>query len=458
MSGMNQQDMRILSHYAREGNRELYWNYLAQHPGDDGYGLLALGVVRNDNAPGQVANLYADNHARAGGRNLSERDWENFGVDLIRKDLALRQQHFADGRTDLALNLPARDVQRAHDQAFTHARIDPNAWTPRILLEGARRSNGENEVEQVWSHMLDNGGLGLGRAGNTVADIARNLPPFEAGRYGLELTATRAAAAAGSHPQTDPNTIGGPPLSYHYNERDRSWASISSGGMGGMPYISEVRDPARRAELDDARAVRLHRQDLRDNFHEADPNRDRPIARSPRTLAENAQPEPSIPGSSSPGREPNVQLASAEPFDPRRADHPQHSVYCQCRDGVQQLDAAHGRAYDKASEQFTARLTQLACDNHFDRVDRVVLSCGTDRLGPGENAFVVRGEPMNPASQRAHVNTREAMETPVEQSFQALAANRAQSAPQPGLQHAALQPGQHEPQAEQQRNPIRSMV
>ena len=59
MSGLNRQDIEILRSYAEDGNRELYWNYLAQKPGNDGYGLLALGVVRNDNVPGAVANSYA---------------------------------------------------------------------------------------------------------------------------------------------------------------------------------------------------------------------------------------------------------------------------------------------------------------------------------------------------------------------------------------------------------------
>jgi len=49
MSGLTQQDITILREYADKGNRELYWNYLAQKDGADGYGLLALGVVRNDN-------------------------------------------------------------------------------------------------------------------------------------------------------------------------------------------------------------------------------------------------------------------------------------------------------------------------------------------------------------------------------------------------------------------------
>ena len=44
MSGLNQKDLGILRTYANKGNRELYWNYLAQSNGNDGYGLLALGV------------------------------------------------------------------------------------------------------------------------------------------------------------------------------------------------------------------------------------------------------------------------------------------------------------------------------------------------------------------------------------------------------------------------------
>lgn len=54
--GLSQSDIDILASYAKSGNRELYWNYLAQHEGSDGYGKLALGVVRNDNMPGATAN------------------------------------------------------------------------------------------------------------------------------------------------------------------------------------------------------------------------------------------------------------------------------------------------------------------------------------------------------------------------------------------------------------------
>src|ERR1700744_1446495 len=138
--GLSQQNLRVLTYYAKERNRELYWNYLAELPGNDGYGLLALGVVRHDNVPGATANLYAQNYAREhSGKVLSEREWDNFGVDLIRNDLAYRKAQLEAGRPDLALNLPALKVREAHDKSFNAIDVDADAWTPRKLIEAARR-------------------------------------------------------------------------------------------------------------------------------------------------------------------------------------------------------------------------------------------------------------------------------------------------------------------------------
>lgn len=38
MSGLTERDLSVLGSYARDGNRELYWNYLSQLPGADGTG------------------------------------------------------------------------------------------------------------------------------------------------------------------------------------------------------------------------------------------------------------------------------------------------------------------------------------------------------------------------------------------------------------------------------------
>src|SRR3546814_17879467 len=114
MARLYQLDMAIRHHYVEEQNRELYWNYLAQHEGNDGYGLLALGVVRNDSMPGAVANNFAQNHARShDDRGLTEPEWEEFGQDLIDRALKKRKYWMEQTRPDLATKLLVKDIQHA---------------------------------------------------------------------------------------------------------------------------------------------------------------------------------------------------------------------------------------------------------------------------------------------------------------------------------------------------------
>src|SRR3546814_5453713 len=75
-------------------------------------------------------------------------DLEEFGQDLIARDLKQRKYWMEQHRPDLALNLPVKDIQSAHDASFEKARIDPNAWTPRQLLEAARRQGGEGAADR----------------------------------------------------------------------------------------------------------------------------------------------------------------------------------------------------------------------------------------------------------------------------------------------------------------------
>jgi len=284
MAELNRQDMEILGSYAKDGNRVLYWNYLAQHQGNDGYGLLALGVVRNDNMPGAIANAFAQNHVRVrDGRSLTEREWENFGQDLVKQDFGRRQFQMADKRPDLALNLPVYEVQLAHDGGFRNAGIDPNAWTPRPLLEAARRHGGEQAAEGVWRQMLDNRAWGLKRLTATMSDIAvqYNDAQLPAASYMADLAlATTAASQDRSH--ADPNVIGGNHFHYMYDPREREWSSVAAAPIG--PAVSRVTDQRTLDELDDARAVRLERQEKSREFHSLDPHRE--ILKSPRSLAD----------------------------------------------------------------------------------------------------------------------------------------------------------------------------
>ncbi len=123
-------------------------------------------------------------------------------------------------------------------------------------------------------------------------------------------------------------------------------------------------------------------------------------------------PEPTAPApDEAPG--PNRTLQ-----DPTQPGHPDHALYQQIREGVEALDAKHGRSFDEVSERMTVSLLVLAKDNDLERVDHVLVSNATREHPAGHTLFVVQGEPSNPAHQRAAMPTELAAQTSVEESLQ----------------------------------------
>ncbi|WP_127170033.1 XVIPCD domain-containing protein [Xanthomonas sp. BRIP62415] len=412
MPGLTQDDLRILSAYARQENRELYWNYLAHKDGNDGYGLLALGVVRNDNAPGATANIFADNRARDGGVRMSEREWNQFGVDLMRRDLDERRGQLDAGHPDLALNLPVRDVQDVHDRTFQAHQIDPNAWTPREFLQAARRHGGEGEAEQAWTMMLDNKALGLSRMRATSWDTMHtyNDQNLDAAAYMGRMAGARTLATQ-ALPNTDPDRIGAVSSYALYDARSKQWTQVTTSGE--VPTSQPIRDAHQLQELNDTRQLRLDRQELRREFHPDDPYRNLPIVRSPYLLSDNTP---------SNAQEQATQVAAAASVTtPDQPGHPRFALHQQCSAGVDALDRQLGRQADQRSACMTASLTALAAANGLDRVDHVLLSKAGSEAQAGQHVFVVQGDPGNPAHLRAHMPTDQAVTTPVETSFRELA-------------------------------------
>ncbi|PZT44231.1 hypothetical protein A7X92_11710 [Stenotrophomonas maltophilia] len=123
-------------------------------------------------------------------------------------------------------------------------------------------------------------------------------------------------------------------------------------------------------------------------------------------------PEPAAPAPDE-ASAPNLALQ-----DPTQPGHPDHALYQQIREGVEALDAKHGRSFDEVSERMTASLLVLAKDNDLDRVDHVLVSSATSEHPAGHTLFVVQGEPSNPAHQRAAMPTELAAQTSVEESLQ----------------------------------------
>lgn len=408
MSGLTEHDLRILGSYAKDGNRELYWNYLSQLPGADGYGTLALGVVRNDSLPGRVANSYAQSVARTqhdeGSRfpnaELTERQWESFGQTLLDRDLELRQKWMAERRPDLALNLPGADVMLAHDRAFDQHQLDPNCWTPRVLLQAALEKSGPQKLEQIWTNMLDNDGGGIPRVKNTSVDAITQLGWKAGGEY-LTKLGGHEFQAVGELSAVSPDAIGRhDDFSLHF-ERDNKWVHFRS--VDGLLIKRDVTEPERIAELNDAREVRLERQQKATQFHPEDPYRT--ITRSPLTASVDGLPDLQ--------RTP-TRLADIGP------GHAEYDLLQQVSGHVAGIDARAGRTPDENSERLTASVMALARQNNLERADHVLLSAQTADSPAGRNVFVVQGDINDPAHLRASMPTDVAVQTPVEQSLQRL--------------------------------------
>lgn len=107
-------------------------------------------------------------------------------------------------------------------------------------------------------------------------------------------------------------------------------------------------------------------------------------------------------------------------FGPAQPGHPDHALYQQVRQGIDALDAKHGRNFDHTSERMVASLTVLAKDNGLERVDHVLVSKATAEHPAGHALFLVQGEPADPAHHRASMPTEVAAQTSVEESAQQL--------------------------------------
>jgi putative chitinase len=104
-----------------------------------------------------------------------------------------------------------------------------------------------------------------------------------------------------------------------------------------------------------------------------------------------------------------AQAKSASPHLDHPA-HPDHALYQQARNAVHRLDAVHRRAFDQRSDNLAAALTVAARRDGLHTIDAVVLSDDASR------AFAVQGKLDSPLRQIAHVQTVEAINTPMTQN------------------------------------------
>ena len=104
-----------------------------------------------------------------------------------------------------------------------------------------------------------------------------------------------------------------------------------------------------------------------------------------------------------------LNQAQARSLAPNLIDpkNPDHSLYRQALAGVHKLDADLGRAPDQHSDQLAAGLVVAAKREGLTKIDIVMLS------EDGSRAFAVQGKLDTPLKQIAHVQTAEAVNTPM---------------------------------------------
>ena len=103
------------------------------------------------------------------------------------------------------------------------------------------------------------------------------------------------------------------------------------------------------------------------------------------------------------------------------ARHPSHNMYRQALDGVQRLDAQHGRACGPHTSMIAGSLAAAAVMNGMRQIDQVMLNDDASR------AYAVQGNATSPFKQIAEVDVLQAARTPLAQSsVEAMPQNHAQ--------------------------------
>ena len=147
--------------------------------------------------------------------------------------------------------------------------------------------------------------------------------------------------------------------------------------------------------------------------------------------------DPAPPSAFAPGQ--CAVPAAAVRSEPTHSGHPDHAMYQQARRGVDALDAQAGRVPDGVSERLAASVLHGAKDGGLQRIDQVVLSMETIDAPAGQSVFAVQGRAGDPTYQRVQLETRIAIETPVDVSFQRITAINDANAQAPAMA-PALEP------------------
>jgi hypothetical protein len=191
------------------------------------------------------------------GVNLTERQWNDLGVNLMQRDFAYRQNYAAmPDMQDRVINLPVQDIAQYHADTFTAFGLDSKAWTAYIPLTPYLSRGDYSGAENVWSTMM-NPSFYKQVGGTLYADAVETNSENWSDHL---MWAAKAAALSASY-ATDPRqAYNNPDKIGTFNHDDQGWYQIDNAPpeyrMGNpRQYLL----PSAAADLDRARNFRLER-------------------------------------------------------------------------------------------------------------------------------------------------------------------------------------------------------
>ena len=135
-----------LDGFRRKGDRTAYYEKLIAL--GDPYGTMALGVVKQSNIAGVVAQRYAIAVSQRYCRPIDKAMWLKISNDLMDADFAARtvEKNFEPGTPSLRWNV----IRDYHVSVFGGYNYPPETWTAWIPL----RIDGEVKDARLWHRMV----------------------------------------------------------------------------------------------------------------------------------------------------------------------------------------------------------------------------------------------------------------------------------------------------------------
>ncbi len=143
---LTNRQFQLLQNYMEAGDRVAYYTLLMEN--GDAYAELALSVVQNEGSAGVLANMYAKLVAADAGINLTNAEWKQVSLDLMKADFSARQNRFENG---VSLELGYSKIQAYHNSVFENHSLPVEAWTAQIILETS------NTPASTWNNLINTG-------------------------------------------------------------------------------------------------------------------------------------------------------------------------------------------------------------------------------------------------------------------------------------------------------------